>query len=146
MKNNTNDIAVLQLQKKIAFNRNITTVRLADSTSISSGLNMTTSGWGTTSEITTFLSDVLLYANVTTITVPQCRNALPKQYAVGNTNVCTLGKTKLGACKGDSGNPLVINNIQHGILSYFVNCGKPNPDVYTSVAAYRTWIRSVTGV
>lgn len=50
-------------------------------------------------------------------------------------------------CDGDTGGALVCNDRQVGIASWGYGCGLPNlPGVYTSIPAFRAWIREVTNV
>lgn len=47
----------------------------------------------------------------------------------------------VGACSGDSGGPMVVNNELVGITSWADPCAKPHhPTVYTSVPYYINWI------
>jgi secreted trypsin-like serine protease len=50
--------------------------------------------------------------------------------------------------QGDSGGPLIVNEYQAGIVSWSVKpCAQaPYPGVYTEVAHYVDWIRSITGM
>jgi secreted trypsin-like serine protease len=54
--------------------------------------------------------------------------------------VCTL--------QADSGGPLIVRQYQAGIVSWSVKpCAQaPFPGVYTEVAHYVNWIRTITGV
>lgn len=52
-------------------------------------------------------------------------------------DVCSLIKTG----QGDSGGPVVIGDVVHGLVYWGTGCALPNfPGVNTRVAYYREWI------
>ena len=57
----------------------------------------------------------------------------------------------LDTCQGDSGGPLMMFTssgqwVLVGITSYGIGCARPtSAGIYTRVAVYENWIRSVTG-
>lgn len=57
-----------------------------------------------------------------------------------------IKKTIISIRKGDSGGALVNGALQIGVVSWVINCAAGYPDVFTSVAAHRSWIRKNTGV
>ncbi|KAF4526116.1 hypothetical protein B566_EDAN007610 [Ephemera danica] len=67
----------------------------------------------------------------------QCEATLP------GTLVTVTG---WGVNTGDSGGPLVVGNELRGIAAWgSFQCGEPGfPGVYTEVAYFRNWIRSIT--
>lgn len=44
--------------------------------------------------------------------------------------------------QGDSGGPLVNDDEQVGVVSWGIPCAKGEPDVFTRVYSYLTWINS----
>lgn len=46
-------------------------------------------------------------------------------------------------CLGDSGAPMVINNVIVGISSYFESCTDEYPSVFARVDRYTNWILEV---
>ncbi|CAG2053116.1 unnamed protein product [Timema podura] len=60
----------------------------------------------------------------------------------------TMGTvTGWGVTKGESGGPLMADGELVGIVSWGVDCGKPEyPGVYTRVGVLRDWIREYSGV
>ncbi|MEU3187539.1 trypsin-like serine protease [Streptomyces sp. NPDC006923] len=55
-----------------------------------------------------------------------------------------------GTCQRDTGGPLAQKSANDrtnlvGIVSYGQGCASVYPDVFTRVAAYRSWIASVVG-
>ena len=49
---------------------------------------------------------------------------------------------KLSIFQSDEGGPLVVNNKQVGIASFYfyIDCAVGVPDVYTRVSYYKNWI------
>lgn len=64
-------------------------------------------------------------------------------WAVEDDQVCVgTYEGGVGACSGDSGGPMVVNDELVGITSWADPCAKPHhPTVYTSVPYYRDWIQ-----
>lgn len=70
---------------------------------------------------------------------------------LGPKQLCAGGEYAKDTCAGDSGGPLMFFDRKHsrwvtyGIVSYgFTQCGLTgHPAVYTNVAEYTSWIRSV---
>ncbi|TRY64503.1 hypothetical protein DNTS_009411 [Danionella cerebrum] len=102
----------------------------------------TISGWGRDREGKS--ASILKWANVTLI--KDCQNYykdrfLPGMECAGNVD----------SCQGDSGGPLVCKDDSGlsyvwGLVSWGDKCGEPGyPGVYTKVAHYFDWIRSITG-
>ncbi|KAK4878093.1 hypothetical protein RN001_010599 [Aquatica leii] len=141
---NVNDIALLRIYGKIAYNAKVQPITLSDSTP-TSGTSCILSGWGLTSYPSQQLPSYLQHIRLTAISLNQCYAALPGM-PVSNGNLCTYQAPGQGACQGDSGGPLVANSRQVGVVSWGVPCAKGVPDVFTNVAVYRNWIRSKAGV
>ncbi|XP_037042005.1 chymotrypsin-2-like [Bradysia coprophila] len=146
--NNVNDIAVLRINGVISYGPKVQSVGLA-ALPVLGGTSLTLSGWGLTSYPSSILPNDLQQISLKSITTAQCQNALPG-YPVYDTNVCTYDGVGRGSCQGDSGGPLVVGSqvgpVQVGIVSWGIPCAKGSPDIFTSVASYRTWILLVTGI
>jgi len=82
-------------------------------------------GWGTTEYGNS--SDVLLEANVTTITDNECKGIFGT-YLLGDSTICAYDIFQ-DTCQGDSGGPLIIpgdnasTDVQIGITSWGFGCG-----------------------
>ncbi|KAF5305824.1 hypothetical protein FQR65_LT07563 [Abscondita terminalis] len=100
-------------------------------------------GWGYVSTSQKFIPNKLQKIWLTLISPPRCSFQL--SLPVLNTNVCTISRAGRGACTYDSGGPLVCNSVQTGVVSWGIPCALGRPDVYTSVASYRNWIKYHTG-
>lgn len=99
------------------------------------------------------LSPVKLKAEITGTSTSYCQEqyrTINPQYQLTDTQFCAF-KPGVDACRGDSGGPVMAEEIGSnnklymyiaGIVSYGpVSCGGPMiPGVYTKVAAYIPWI------
>ncbi|CAG0907854.1 unnamed protein product [Darwinula stevensoni] len=141
-----NDIALLVLPSKIAFNSGVAPVCLPSNTRESYvGQRCIVAGWGSLSEggsTTTTLREV---------EVPILDNAACQQKYGGSApggiipGMICAGEPQRDACTGDSGGPLVCCNSgkcdQVGVVSWGIGCGHPKyPGVYTRVSHYMDWI------
>lgn len=58
-----------------------------------------------------------------------------------------LGVGGKDACQGDSGGPVIVNGVQHGIVSWGTGCADPAfPGVYSKISVVRDWIKTLAGV
>jgi len=135
-----NDVAVLVLSSTLTLGQtNAQASNLAGAgADPAAGSAATVSGWGRTSAGGA-LSTQLKALNVNII-------------ARGSTNwgsMVTTGMIPAGtssgtenSCNGDSGGPLTVGGVQHGVVSWgHTNCAQPGyPGVYARVGQYRTWI------
>ncbi|EDS35876.1 cationic trypsin [Culex quinquefasciatus] len=133
--NLANDIAVIRVAVPIVFSSRVGPVSLAAEL-LEEGAGATLSGWGQTA-VTGLLSDHLQYASVDIITREECMNRHGAE---------RLDESRvLDVCiQYDGGSPLTFSGLQEGIVSWGVPCGRQEPDVYTRVSAYRTWISQNT--
>lgn len=132
-----NDIALIKVGIPIQFNERIQPVSLA-TFNVPSGYNAIVSGWGKLGEYSP-LSDNLLYQVFQTIDFPTCSSLLlPSK--ISYSQICAFSTYGQGTCQGDSGSPLVINGVQHGITSWGIACAVGVPDVYTRVYSHLSWV------
>ncbi|XP_049861900.1 trypsin alpha-3-like [Schistocerca gregaria] len=137
------DIAVFSISGTFSFGSNIQTINLG-TREPAVGTLVTISGWGDVAFSEP--SDSQLRA-VTTEIVDRatCSATWVGIAEITENMICTGGDGK-GACQGDSGGALAVGSTQYGIFSRTF-CSMNNvPDVYTNVAALRSWITSTTGV
>nr|XP_005892957.1 PREDICTED: transmembrane protease serine 11D [Bos mutus] len=148
-----NDIALVQLDREVTFNRYIHTVCLPEANqAISPGSTAYVTGWGSQSYSGNTVSD-LNQGRVNIISNTVCNAPAGYNGAVLSGMLCAgLPEGGVDACQGDSGGPLVQEDSrQHwfivGIVSWGYQCGLPDkPGVYTRVTAYRDWITQQTGI
>ncbi|XP_055459514.1 granzyme A-like [Psammomys obesus] len=107
-------------------------------------------GWGSTKRDSCKVSNILREVNVTVIDRKVCNG--PSHYdfkqVVDKGMVCAGGKKgEDESCSGDSGSPLICDNVFRGVTS-FGKCGDPRkPGVYTLLTdKYLSWIqKTITG-
>nr|ATU82411.1 venom S1 protease 12 [Lethocerus distinctifemur] len=142
------DIALIVLQKKMAFNQAVGPACLPKEPRPMLNEYVKVTGWGNT-KYKGSMSNVLLKVNLRVVPIQDCSDRYwqtpvnvtdPKQF-------CTYGLGK-DACQGDSGGPLVwldpeTNRFTHvGIVSYGWACAKSSPGVNTDVHAYLNWVNA----
>ena len=131
-----NDVALIRVNKNIAFNNLVKAVKLASGGSYD-GSNSVLSGWGLL-RAGGSLPNNLQYINLRIQNLAQCKQV---HRNVIDSHICTFTKYGEGACNGDSGGPLVVNGVQVGVVSFGIPCGVGKPDVYTRVSSFGPWIR-----
>ncbi|KAG5668748.1 hypothetical protein PVAND_016675 [Polypedilum vanderplanki] len=123
------DIAVLELSENV----NIRPIRLRRTKPPKSGSSAKVAGWGETS-FQGRVSNELLDATVFIVDKRVCRKAYG--YAITTRMLCANGDGK-DSCQGDSGAPLIQNDVQIGVVSWGRDCGLSHyPGVYANVAAF----------
>lgn len=115
------------------------------------GSILTTPGWGQISSSGP-TSDVLLWTNYKVQSSSYCtsQNSQYNQPYDANSQICGNGLftyTQSATCPGDSGGPMLSNNVVVGITSRRMTnlCATSLPDVFTKVGAYASWITAVIG-
>nr|AAL47139.1 airway trypsin-like protease [Mus musculus] len=148
-----NDIAVVQLDRSVAFSRNIHRVCLPAATqNIIPGSVAYVTGWGSLTYGGNAVTN-LRQGEVRIISSEECNTPAGYSGSVLPGMLCAgMRSGAVDACQGDSGGPLVQEDSRRlwfvvGIVSWGYQCGLPNkPGVYTRVTAYRNWIRQQTGI
>ncbi|XP_028664301.1 ST14 transmembrane serine protease matriptase a [Erpetoichthys calabaricus] len=146
-----NDIALMELDKPVAYSPLIRPICLPDATYVlPAGKSVWITGWGATKE-GGFGATVLQKAEVRIINETVCKSLLPGQ--VTSRMICAGFLTGgVDACQGDSGGPMssVETNgrlFLAGVVSWGDGCARRNkPGIYTRVTQFRAWIKEKTGV
>ncbi|KAJ8918109.1 hypothetical protein NQ315_011566 [Exocentrus adspersus] len=146
--NHSNDISVIKTPSHIVTNNYIQIVRLAQQDDGSYGGYVgALSGWGTTSLSNSTISEVLLEAYILIISNSLCSDYY-EPGTITSSIMCSWGNwnNPSGPCNGDSGAPLVVDNVQVGLLSFLTSkgCKSNYPNGYTRISYYRTWINQNT--
>ncbi|KAG5312051.1 TRIM2 protein, partial [Pseudoatta argentina] len=130
------DIALIKVNKDIVFGDKVKPIALPTKNFDKFDYPATLSGWGTTNYPGKTPND-LQYIQLRVINQKKC---VASSYRITQNNICTLNTWGEGACHGDSGGPLVADNEQIGVVSWGIPCAKNQPDVFTRVSTYLTWI------
>ncbi|XP_018562106.1 serine protease snake-like [Anoplophora glabripennis] len=148
-----NDIALLKLQRKVQFSRNILPACLNNAFNVNLATKtLLALGWGKM-DFAGPTSNDLLKAELRVVSNRECkrsyrgssRNKLPE--GVKEERQLCAGDDVQDTCQGDSGGPLEYKNGRFhyivGITSFGKACGISNdPGVYTRVSAFIPWIES----
>lgn len=155
-KNQANDIALLRLERSIAFTDFVRPICLPVDSNLRAatfdGIVMDVSGWGKT-EVSS-ASAKKLKAAVEGVALDQCRKVYSGQNIdLLNSQLCAGGKEGIDSCRGDSGGPLISLDTTNRVRSYYFlagvvsfgpsPCGLKNwPGVYTRVGNFVNWIEN----
>ncbi|MDR3494063.1 MAG: trypsin-like serine protease [Ancalomicrobiaceae bacterium] len=153
-----NDIALVQLEKPAGVPA-VPLTGPADRMNELAGLSSTVVGWGFTQEVSGTDID-LLPADLQEVELPvvdiaTCKAAYTTSALKGNSiddrNLCAgFPEGGRDACRGDSGGPMMMRAetgewLQAGIVSWGEGCGRRDRyGVYTRVAAFSDWVKTVT--
>ncbi|XP_020805953.1 trypsin beta [Drosophila serrata] len=134
--NESNDVAVIRLQKPLRFNKNVKPIPLA-TTSPASGSLAIVSGWGSTGWQMAGSTNLL----VVKLPIIDYESCLKTAYqGITDDMICAAAPGK-DSCSGDSGGPLVFGDQLVGIVSFGRDCAHPTyPGVYADVAKLRPWL------
>ncbi|XP_072934719.1 transmembrane protease serine 9-like [Epargyreus clarus] len=156
----TDDIALLGLDRYIPYGPNIQPCRLQNSETKNkdySGVVMTVSGFGLTDDFWNGgeASEVLLWVFLRGISNAECLTWYPNSRVISDQTICAAyyNYTTQSACSGDSGGPLTILDVDGkptmvGVVSFgnFRGCSSPWPGGYVRPGHYHSWYKEVTGI
>ncbi|XP_006913684.1 cathepsin G-like, partial [Pteropus alecto] len=137
--NNLNDIMLLQLENNARQNRFVRPVALPQTrVRLNPGASCTVAGWGLVSlnRRTHRLQEVRLRV--------QSDEECMEHFGVynGQRQICVGDQRERKITfLGDTGGPLVCNNVAQGVVSYGRSSGTP-PAVFTRVARFLPWINN----
>ncbi|XP_011383856.1 cathepsin G-like [Pteropus vampyrus] len=137
--NNLNDIMLLQLENNARRNRFVRPVALPQTrVRLNPGASCTVAGWGLVSlrRRTHRLQEVRLRV--------QSDEECMEHFGVynGQRQICVGDQRERKITfLGDTGGPLVCNNVAQGVVSYGRSSGTP-PAVFTRVARFLPWINN----
>ncbi|XP_011505643.1 PREDICTED: chymotrypsin-2-like [Ceratosolen solmsi marchali] len=126
-----------RLQRCIRFNQFRNKIDLPSSNFINYSIGILT-GWGRTDTHEGDHSEILQKATMKLYSVPECNQVLP--FLLHDEQLCAFNRVGVGACIGDSGSPLVVNQEVVGITSLLRPCATGVPDVFTNVYKYLNFI------
>ncbi|XP_027427948.1 granzyme H [Zalophus californianus] len=138
-KNYSNDIMLLKLERKAKQTAAVRPLRLpTGKTRVRPGQVCSVAGWGrvSMSSLATTLQEVSLEVQKDW----ECESLFHGYYS-GATQICVGDPKKMKTgFKGDSGDPLVCNNVVQGIFSYGKGDGNP-PGVFMKISHFLPWIK-----
>ncbi|XP_060535489.1 trypsin delta-like [Cylas formicarius] len=140
-----NNLALIKLDDSIPFTDFISPVALYDGDETLEGENSTILGYG--------LYDYQLkYAFNPILSTVDCQTSdVFYEDLVTDEHICFAGYGFLSACEGDFGGPLLVDDVQVGVLSFYWHdeynyCYFDQPTVSTRISRFRSWIRDISGV
>lgn len=155
------DIGIVELPEALVESDNIKWLQLSTKLNAESDFedkDVEVAGWGHT-EFYHGISHELQYANMTLITLNECKK-YKSHYVedLNDDNICTE-RVKGAPCDGDSGAALVSKKTNQilGVLSYGKDaengidmgendCNANVPVVFTRISSYIDWIKEKTGL
>ncbi|XP_055598659.1 collagenase-like [Uranotaenia lowii] len=142
------DIALIRVNSTIIFTDNVKPITLPSvgESNQYEGYKPLIMGFGMRGDYQG-TSSLLKYAEVSVISNSQCEITFGPAVIIPST-MCTVGLAGQNTCNGDSGGPVVYDNVQIGIISFVhVNgCESGNPFGHVRVASLRQWILDVSGI
>lgn len=145
-----NDIAILQLEKPLKFDKFVSPVCFPTSPLDIAGKRLLIAGWGLTMEGGRD-SEQLRYITKKEMPYKQCKPLLHTEAQLllnGSIVICTSARNK-DACAGDSGGPVTTWNGRGksflvGIVSFGYGCARDDEaSGYTRVATFAPWVLSM---
>ncbi|WP_410385706.1 serine protease [Corallococcus sp. 4LFB] len=133
------DVALLQLAQPFNLSQAVQPLTLPDAPA-PLGVTYTASGWGRTQTGPT--SAALKRVNLNLTSTATCRDLVGNAY-VNGAQLCTAPRATANVCTKDDGGPLAFNGTLYGIVSGFGSSQCDTFSVFTNVATYTPWIRSV---
>ncbi|KAG4071137.1 hypothetical protein HA402_008905 [Bradysia odoriphaga] len=130
------DVALVKVREPIEFNDNVSPIEL-DDREVPDGAEVQLTGWGNIEA--GYIPNNLQFVNLHILLKDICKKARFGDY-IQDHHVCTISLTG-GACRADSGGPLVYDRKLVGIVNFGLPCGLGNPDVYAKVSSFADWIR-----
>ncbi|KAL7305965.1 hypothetical protein TKK_0001436 [Trichogramma kaykai] len=132
-----NDVGLILVNETIKLSDKVKPIGLPDSDIDENNYPAVISGWGRL-KANGEVPNNLQYMTTCLLSTSSCWWKIP---FLGKGNICTFTKRGQGNCNGDSGSPLVSDDVQVGIVSFVImTCAMGFPDVYTRVWTYRDWI------
>lgn len=143
------DVGILSLAHKLMYTDSVRPVKLAlEMNEIPSpGTQLTAVGVGSHGEVETHIREprenILFNVTVPIYDNRKCENAYRTiNVKLTKMNFCAgYEQGRFDVCNGDSGGPLMDGDLQYGIVSFGMGCGRPGfPSVYTNIPGVVKWI------
>uniref|UniRef100_A0A8D0KCH9 Uncharacterized protein n=1 Tax=Sus scrofa TaxID=9823 RepID=A0A8D0KCH9_PIG len=139
-KNFSNDIMLLQLERKAKLTKAVKTLGLPGAKArVKPGQVCSVAGWGQVAR--GIQTSTLQEAKLRVQDDVACEFPFPSGYYHRASQICVGNPRDMKTSfKGDSGGPLVCKNVVQGIFSYGKMDGTP-PGVFTKVSHFLPWIK-----
>ncbi|KAL7286336.1 hypothetical protein TKK_0019294 [Trichogramma kaykai] len=137
-----NDIAVIRVRSNIEFNEKVQPVKLPkQDEEVPANASVKFIGMGTLKYGGPY-PERLQEKEFKILNHDDCKQIwLTRQLtSIEDNMICTDASVNHGVCKGDSGSPLLADDVQVGIASFGYRCALGMPDVYTRVSDFVDWI------
>jgi len=148
-----NDFAIITLSSPVMFDDSTQPICLPDPTENYDDNLAEVTGWGRTGS--SYLSDVLMTVNVTTMSNQKCQelfSVAASPSSIISSNMICAGDVGKDSCQGDSGGPMITLSkdgayySQIGVVSWGYGCASITPGVYGRVTQQLYWIiKQITG-
>ncbi|XP_055842721.1 trypsin alpha-3 [Episyrphus balteatus] len=134
------DVGFLILKDEIVFNNpRVGVIKLTNSRPRINEL-CTVVGWGKLFDKGP-TSDKILFVDVEILSRRDCKRKYGSSFTLGMICAGYPENWERDSCSGDSGGPMICDNVLVGIVSWGVGCGRRHlPGVYTDVYSFRKWI------
>lgn len=148
------DIGLVRLKQPVTFSTFVRPICLPTIPTLHmnnlEGRSVQVSGWGQTEMAA--MSTIKLKADLKVNNLEQCKRTYSlRSINLQATQLCAGGQRNIDSCRGDSGGPLMIQELYNNRRYYYLvgvvsfgptPCGVENwPGVYTRVDAYIDWIQ-----
>ncbi|KAF5293465.1 hypothetical protein FQA39_LY02950 [Lamprigera yunnana] len=144
-----NDVTLVDLVSDVQITDRIRPIRLG-SRVVQPNESVWASGWGNTGDPTVWISPVLNFVYLTSISNEEC--AVIHGAWVADSTICAKGNPVHSTCYGDSGGPLFefddASEPYHiGVVSFVsgAGCTSGHPTAYARTSSFIPWIESHTG-
>ncbi|KAL5277036.1 hypothetical protein ACFFRR_002327 [Megaselia abdita] len=140
-----NNIALIELQKPLTFSKDIGSIALSDSQTLSSNDVITVSGFGYYSlqNAGKVAYNLQFDDDYKVLSDEECAATIDREN--DGSFFCLSHRRQRGICNIDIGNPAVVGEELVGIASFRISedCGSDQPDVYTRISYFNEWIQEV---
>uniref|UniRef100_A0A6I8PAL7 Peptidase S1 domain-containing protein n=1 Tax=Ornithorhynchus anatinus TaxID=9258 RepID=A0A6I8PAL7_ORNAN len=136
----TNDIMLLQLEKKAKVTKAVRPLKLPRSlVKLKPGMVCSVAGWG--GNLQSKVQPILQEVKLKVMGDEVCTSCYPRNFK-NKTQICAGDPRQYkSSYQGDSGGPLVCGKVAEGIVSYGNKNGSP-PRVFTRISSYLSWIKT----
>lgn len=144
-----NDIALIRLDRPVQLSATVQPIAL-ETLELPTNTSLTAVGFGLMNTTETTFAPILQYARLRSITRNECSKKHPF-VRFRRSNICAAGLKLESTCRGDSGGPLIRENVENpagATLVGLTSFGSPECHLgfaraFTKVAYYTQWIQQI---